>query len=210
MGTIKVIGNATRKVHPDVMKVDIVFEAQEKKSSYATRIVVEQCDRFLTRITDAGMDKDLITLDDSVNSTSRPRYRNESDVFEAERGIRIYLPYDAKILNDIVYILNEEDLNFRYNVRCEISNEEQIERELLAEAVKDSKARAEEIASSLSMELAGVKKIYSNDEYGDDFLFEESARKISVLGERERSVSDDLNSIERKLEQSVVVIWNVK
>lgn len=210
MGRIKVRGEAKREVHPDMMMVEIKFKAEEKRSSYATSLVVEQCDRFIERITAAGLDKNLITLDDSANSTIEPFYGDDSDNVRAERGIRIGLPYDAKILNDIIYVLNDEDLNFRYEVSYEISNKEQIEHELLVEAVKDSKAQAEVIAASLSIELAGVKEICSDDMNVGDFLFQESERSAFLKCEREWSASDDLQSAEQKLSKSVMVIWNVK
>lgn len=160
MGTIEVNGYAIRKVHYDAMEIKISFISDANTSEKASKQVMEQCELFLEKIEEIGIDIDKIQIADDV--VRKSSYRDDYH-FSAEREILMKTKFDMKFVNVIRDILHTLKAETEISTNYILLEKDQIHAELLREALLDSQKKAKDIAETLGLE---VIKLVSADKNG--------------------------------------------
>ena len=161
MGKITVIGHAEREVSYDQVTVTISFKANEKNSTRASETVIKQCEDFLSALKKKGIAVNQIHLDeDSIEGT-----------IVATRSIKMDIPYNMDFMNYLLKLIQERGSDIVYRTSYRLSDEKKIHDELMQEAMRDSKARAESLAEALGQRVIGLKSATNNmDKVLDKFL----------------------------------------
>ena len=208
MGKLTIEGNAKRVCHCDVMKITVDFRTRETSTTEALEKVMNQCEEFLSVLDENGVDIENIVLGDtSVDA----RYYDEGEKnFYASREINIYSAFDMKFLNFIMSFIKNK--NFNADVDCDygISNINVIHKELLKEAVLDSKTKAEATAESVGEKITGIDTIKGPNRDDDEeiHMLAEGVHKISAGPSYK--LSDKLKSPVSTEEEKVTVTWIVE
>lgn len=216
MGTIKIIGTAQRNVPYDVMNITITFNSWEKTPSAALSHVDEQCEKFLSLLKKDGFDIHKLRMSDTKLSQDRVKDDDDDEENEwirleatASIDIKISVKYDMSVLNHIKDILKKENFDADLSIYHYISNILDIHKELLKEAIEDSKAKAEIIASTMGQKLTGIDKVLFGDKYGrietEEDFFEENVHAL-----RGSSLSDELSADTQTVKECVEVDWIIE
>lgn len=215
MGTIKIIGTAQRNVPYDVMNITITFNSWERTPSAALSHVDEQCEKFLSLLKNEGFDIHKLRMSDTKLSQDRVKADDEEEnewlrlEASASIDIKISVKYDMFVLNHIKDILKKENFDADLSIYHYISNILDIHKELLKEAIEDSKAKAEIIASTMGQKLTGIDKVLFGDKYGrietEEDFFEEHVHAL-----RGSSISDNLSADTHTVKECVEVDWIIE
>lgn len=113
------------------------------------------------------------------------------------------------VLNHIKEILKKENFDADLGIYNYISNILDIHKELLKEAIVDSKAKAEIIASTMNQKIIGIDKVLFGDKYGrietEEEFFEEHVHAL-----RGSSLSDELTADTQTVKECVEVDWVIE
>lgn len=169
MGKITVIGHAEREVSYDQVTVTISFKANEKNATRASEAVIRQCEAFLASLKKKGIAVNQIHLgEDSIEESYRTR---DEGTIVATRSIKMDIPYNMDFMNYLLKLIQEQDSDVVYKTSYRLSDEKKIHDELMQEAMRDSKAKAESLAEALGQKVIGLKSASNNmDRVMDKFL----------------------------------------
>lgn len=95
MGKIEITGHATRRVQCDAVELIITFDADAKSSRIASKQVLEQCELFLEKVEELGIDISKIRITD--DSAHKHSYRDNNE-YSAERTITLKTKFDMILL----------------------------------------------------------------------------------------------------------------
>ena len=214
MGKIEVIGEAKRSVEKDIMKMVISFCADEDTSDAASKKVMDECEAFLVKLKEIGLDISKICIKkDEVDRDTRYYHRNDDDktYYRGIREIEITTSFDMKLLNGIRVILNEQMPDVGFDVSYQLSNEEEIRKQLLVEALKNAEQKAEAIAKALNRR---VVDFVSADKKMPDRRYENDEKGMYMVCEQERPVSgydcsNELNATMSILSEDIHTVWKI-
>lgn len=208
MSVIKVRGVAKRKVLADIINIEIKFYSEDIKTSRATDKNNEQCERFLKKFKDVGVDPSFLRLsEDKIISNY-----SKSDLKTVSRTVNFEMPFDARINNAIMKIIKNEDLTVFIDTEFAISNKEQIHKELLQEALIDSKNKAELIASANNQSVKYIDSVSDNwkDIYDIDKDTSSLCGSINGLYLEDDSLSAQLSAKYLEEYEAVYVSWVIE
>ena len=166
MGKIEVEGYAERTVDYDMMEISIGFYEFDISAKEASEEVMSACETFLGTVKKYGVDISKFKLEsDSVRAESR--YYEDENISGhcASRKLSFAAPFDMKMINNLRSISDKLDLRTSFDVNYKLSDSDSIKEELKLEAVRNAKARAEKIASSIDMKVTGLISADKNDRY---------------------------------------------
>ena len=189
-GKVFVKGKAAGKFTCDKVTIKITFYCSSVSASKASESVMSQCERFLQKFEEAGIDIAMIQLHD--DSVDQPSYRDEDRV-KAKRTIKFDSDAHADINNLVLKIVQDEHIDADISTEYYLSNEDEIRKQLRAKAIADSRDNAELLAAAAGKEISGVdtidmsqhhiratraKSITVDDDY--DCLYSIFSRKLSM------------------------------
>lgn len=178
MSTIKIKGYASRKVNADRIRYRVIFTAKDTKTFKASEQIRKQCEAFLKNMKDAGFDISKFRLDGDL---IEKKY-NETDK-TASRSISFDTAFDPRINNSIYNVIREENLNIEMHADFYLSYRNKLQKELMKEALLDSRNKAEMIASVNGQRISHAELVTDNRydaDYDDDY--DEDKSHIDVLG----------------------------
>ena len=83
-----------------------------------------------------------------------------------------------------------------------------IHRQLIEEAFKDSRKKAEIIAALMGQKIAGIEKVEVGDRYDDDYLSDYQIGESEFVSRKKASLaSDQLSATDTEESETVTVIW---
>lgn len=103
-GKVYVKGKAAGKYTCDMVAIKITFYSSSVSASKASEAVMIQCEKFLQRLEEAGIDITMIRLQD--DSVDQPSYRDEDHV-KATRTLKFDSDAHADINNFILKVIQE-------------------------------------------------------------------------------------------------------
>ena len=205
MGKIIINGEARRKVEADIEKITLTFGTGADTPAHASENIINDCEAFLQELEDMGIDISRIHLEE--DNIERP-YNDDNDV-SATRVISFDIEYNMKFNNDLLSLIRDKKLNVFFDIKYSISNRQAVHDELLAEAVADSREKAELIARSTGQKIIGIDEVVKND------YFTVSAGSLRSRGNekeysRKAMLSDKLSAPLEEESESVTVTWKVE
>lgn len=205
MGTMKIIGKAERRYTCDRMTVNIKVIADEPTHDRAVQRCMSDSEALLKELSLNGFDLSQIKLNDHYVST---RHFDDKPYVEAIRSIEIETAFDMKLINYLTDLLEKNHYNADINTNFSVSDLAAIHYQLIEEAFKDSRTKAEALAALMGQKITGIEKVEVGDKYDDDYLSDCS------IGEREYAccmkasfMSDKLSATDVEESETVTVIW---
>ncbi len=206
MGKLKITGNAERKFSCDAMKVTLTFSASEKTTALAAKTVREHCENFLLILQEQGIAISDISLED--DSVEEDELENGLEIAMARREISLKTSYHMPFINQLNELISTVSYNVYLGTNFYISNMPEVRRQLLKEAVEDSRNQAQMIADMMGQKITGIEKVTKND-FHNDMLW--MCQENEYGGCRSKlSISDQLKSPERTESEHVEVVWNIE
>lgn len=213
MGKLKITGKATKEYAYDLITLQINFLAHENSVSKASKRVMNQCEKFLALLKEAGFDISKIQMnEDSVDQY----YDADEDTtnVNANREIIIQLPFDMVMVNTIRSILTENNFNVDIDTDNAFTNKEAIHNELMECAIKDSQDKANFIAKQMNKEIKGIDSIEIKDNYEDEleYLFcQERERGFESKPYASKyQLSNLLKAPTTSLTETVEIVWMIE
>lgn len=175
MSVIELTSKAEREVPADMMEITVVFKASGTSSDKVSKCVMDDAERFLSKINDLGIEPDQVSLkaDELVDYS----YRDDKEI-NARRELQITTPLNVGLSNRLREILHEGGYSFLFSVEQELSNRAEIRAELLKEALLNSRKMAEDLAASMNMRVDSIESV------------EEESESLGLHCERERGISN--------------------
>lgn len=156
--TVSVQGEARQQVAPDMatLRLDVVVDSIDV--SVARSDVDATVGRALQVLADAGVDDDDI---DSTGLTVSPQYRwlqesrqQELTGYRVNRSLKLTLR-NLDRLGPLLEALTEAGVNRVHAPQLALHDDEAVYRQVLADATRNARGRAEAIAAALDRELGG-------------------------------------------------------
>lgn len=214
MGQIRIVGKAEHDYKPDLCNVDLVFQCKKRTADLASKYVNDQCEKLLAELVEKEFDLDNIKITlDYVDSETEYDYRGRSESnskeiqYEAKRAIRLTVPADQRILNHIRDIIENGYKNITFSRKFFLSNEASLKKDLVKEAIADSKAQAEFLAESMGQKITGVDtaNLSGREDYPEDIDIR--MMKKCCCAPSERPLSDKLKADTIMLSAEVNIVW---
>ena len=206
MGKLKITGRAERKVTCDTMEISLMFVALEKTTAFAAAKVGQYCDEFLTILQNNGIDISSMRLEKENLDTSDAG-DDEQDIAAALRKVSLKMPYNMAFLNQLNELISVSSYDIYFETDFSISNQADIGKELLKEAVEDSRAKAQMLVDMMGQKIIGIEEVTT-----DNFSRQYACYGAPPSGalEKVNSISNQLQAPERNESVRIEVIWNIE
>jgi len=169
---VAVQGNATMKVKPDQIALEIVVENSHNSDVAKAKTVVDEVSSSVAEtLISKGVDVGDITSSTITIDTDERYDRNDNPIevgHVASREIDVTIR-DVTSYTAIIQALVKVGVTRITEVRAEISNYDELRLEVLGSATKDARKKAEYLAAQLDAKLARVHRIGDqrvNDHFG--------------------------------------------
>lgn len=205
MGKIKVRGYAESKIEVDECVYTVKFSHTDVYESEAIRRVKENCEEFLKVLKEKGFDLTSVHLsEDNILRTGNNK--------TCTRELKIIADASTKTNNFILGIVKDNKIEASVTTSYRYSKMDELHKQLLAIAVKDSKQKAEIIASASDSQVLSIDYMtFDRYEFED---YEDRYENVKCYVDRDNNssygLSDELSNrldIER---EEVFITWNVK
>lgn len=216
MGKIMVVGRAEREYKPDKCSIGLKIETRCETAASASKESTEQLERLLEELERLGIEPSEVEIHyDRIDR--RGGYGNDEISYESDRSLWFEIAMDMAPVNAIRALIEEGFENVSFTVLHRVSNEGALRKELLAEAVADSRTKAEMLAQSMGQKIVGIESAnLSGDEEVYDLTVDEEE-----LQERERPFrmckmsapngrADNLKPNDVELYAKVKIVWLVE
>lgn len=160
MGKITVSGTAEKEIPADIAEISVRFQTRANSTSNAIKKITEQCEEFLSILKNIGFDMKHIRIKD--DHIQQNYFDNRLNV-TASKSISIKIKLDSALNNYIISILKSKNYDVNYNIEYKVSNLAEIHRQLLKEALSDSKRKAEIVAETMNQHIIGIDSMNTSD-----------------------------------------------
>ena len=202
MGKITTEGSASRRVSPDRMVLTLCFFQRSAEVDRSIRSAHAQCEAFLIALQAAGFPLEQVRL----QNDELGRTYDENPSFVTSRAIELPSETDLSFSTWVYEQIRSERCSATCNVRFELSDPEAIRRELLAEAYRDAREKAELLVELFDGCITGIDTIGGNAD-----MPVPRAMLCKAAGNRLESspnpLTDSLEAAEVELHESVTVTW---
>ena len=218
MGKLEVKSTAERTVKYDRISISVKFRSEGETASEASEKVMRDCDAFLGAMKIKGFDiSEIMLYEDDVNEFVRYDEEDSIDKYKAFRAVEIIIEFDMKIINMIRAILNSLSFKAEVDTGFIISNEDQISEELMMEALKDTKLKAEKMAAAIGEEITGLISVGEMDTHKNTMAGDILCMDSFEVFEHEDSLeleeylnSEELSAKEKTIRESAYTVWETR
>ncbi|MDO4198898.1 MAG: SIMPL domain-containing protein [Erysipelotrichaceae bacterium] len=209
--TIRVNGKGSLKVAPDMLRVSI--HQSEVRKTYdeaysASSVSKAEINKAFEEL---GIDSKLLKTSYLNINEERVSYKKNDQYLTKKVGYRynhemfILLDLDHEMLAKVFDRLSKLECTPEINLSSTLKDPESSKNELIGNAVKDSKIKAEVLCEALGVKLGEVKEI--NYSWGRLEIYEDCAveAKMMCTGKGMDMSFDDIN-----LEDTVTVVWTIE
>ena len=211
MGKIMVIGKAEKEYTADLCDVFLEIEVSRKTSVEASRASTKQCEQLLKELKELGIDPSEIEISwDSIEK--RSSYNSNEISYESKKCLDLRIPADMKLINSIRDIIETGFEDVSFGTRFAVSNEAELKRDLLKEAISDSRSKAKLLADSMDLKIVGIDSAnLSGDDDVYDLTDEEQAdlvRYKRCYGAGDIHMLTDLLTPDKvEIDAEVKIVW---
>lgn len=215
-GIITVTGTAAESSAPDQTELSLILTVKNMDYGAVAKEASEKAETLISALTDAGFRRyDVKTAHFNIS----PDYDNvqtESGVWKRQftgyrltHRLHLAFPYDMKALNDAVNAVSGcKNVNPELCIVFSVKDKEEINRRLLAAAVKDARSKAEVIAAASGTALGDICKITFGASDSDPISPTMYSRASTAEQFRGADMSINPENTENRLE--IVAAWYIK
>lgn len=213
MGKIMVVGTAERKFEADRCKVSFEIETRAKSAAEASKLSSEECERLLTELEKLGIEiRSVVVSSDRI--VRRGGYGSEEIAYESEKILSVPFPVNPAFVNEVRSLIEKGFSNVAFSAVYSTSNENLLRKELLADAVANSRSKAEILAESMKQTIAGIESanlsgrddVYDVSNDVEEYLVCEQPLTMSAPDR----LADKLKPDTVELSAEVKIVWLVK
>ena len=205
MGTIQITGKAARKVECDLLEYTLTFTRTKGSVSLAIDAVEKDMEKTLEALKNFGVAIEHIHVE--KDSVDEGYSQKDTAVFECERKVRFKIKANNDFTNRLMDILKNNQISALVDTNYYYSEEQKLRKELLKEALQDSKSKAELLAGANQQTVVGIEKIEESGRY-------ENPVDFMCIGQekytKRKSLSDQLGTKELNIEAEILVTWNIQ
>ena len=217
---IKVTGKGNLKVKPDVTRITITLEGQNKEYDK----ILEQSSKDTEALKDIlekqGFDRsDVKTLMFNVDTryesyqTRDKSWRERFVGYEFKHVVKVEFPSDNTRLGKILFALaNAIAIHPDFRISYTVKDKEASKNELLGKAIADAKAKAVVLTSAAGVTLKDIKTIdYSWGEIEFEYspMRGDMLCKAAMLEEDCGSFAMDIEPDDIEVSDTVTVVWEI-
>lgn len=164
---ITVTGIASESTAPDQTELSLALNVRNKDYGAMMSDASEKADALISALVSAGFGKsDIKTAEFSISSdydnvqTENGSWKRQFVGYRLTHRLHLAFSYDMKLLNDAVNAAAAcKDANPELSIAFSVRDTRQVNRRLLAAAVKDARAKAEVIAEAAGVSLGDLCEI---------------------------------------------------
>lgn len=207
MGKLSIVGKAEREFSYNAVEITVKFYVREKTTAEAVNKMMEQNEKLLEAITEAGVNmKDIHVGDNAIEQY----YSQDKMYVKATREMKIRLQFDMHFINSLMSMISEQDLSVDLDCKYQLTNREEIHMELMKEAVADSKKKAEVIAEVTGQKIVGIDSIDKERFYCVGFEYDEKDDIFYDSMAIFSGLSNKLQSPITTESESISVVWLIE
>ena len=202
MGKITTEGSASRRVSPDRMVLTLCFFQRSAEVDRSIATAHAQCEQFLAALQAAGFPLEQVKL----QNDELGRGYDETPSFTANRTIELRTETDLSFATWVYEQIRSERYSATCNVRFELSDPEAVRRELLAEAYRDARGKAELLVELFDGLITGIDTIGGSREMPmtRPMLCKAAG---NLMESSPNPLTDSLEAAELELNESITVTW---
>lgn len=208
MAELTVKGEATRKVVCNNTEYHFEFNKEGDSVAEVTKYVEEELEKFLTLVEQMGIDASEFSMG-NLNARKNGYHKEDEPPYEATRHIYLYSEFNPSLSNAFAQLVVQEKLDVEYAATHYASNLNEIHKELLREAMENSRNKAEIIAACAGKKVIGIAKVDVNYAEYDDELEEMRSKGCHFIGDSDR-LSNKLRAEADEESEEVEVIWLIE
>lgn len=187
MGTIKTKGIAECEVSADTTIFTIRFKTRDIKEDKAIIKCTKMCEEFLKDLTNLGLN--LADIELSEDRLSTINY-DDKTMRLCEKSIKFKTPCSPKFNSMISRVITEGKYEIELSKDDYVKKDAIIREQLRVEAIKDSRRKAELIASADGRHIIGIDSVCDNryaDYWEDKDLMDARYKQLKRKSIREMS-----------------------
>ena len=204
MGKLNIIGKAEKQVPCNAMEIFLTFSTYEATAARAAEKIMQNCDDFLTMLQKNHADISDISIEEVSTEKS---YAKKTEYY-AVRKIKLRFDFDMSLLNQFDIWTQQAQYDVTLESNFYLSNLAEIRKELLKEAVEDSRQKAEMLAEMMGQKITGFEEVIMDRDFRNDDIAVACACAENVP--RAKSISNVLKAPEKTESERVEVIWNIE
>lgn len=155
MGKLNIIGTAEKKISCNAMYLFLTFSAYEATASRASEKAMQNCDSFLKML----QENQIVISEISLEETKTEKSYSKKEEYYSVRKIRFSSELDIALLNQFELWIQKVPFNVALSTEFYISNMAEVRKELLREAVEDSRQKAEMLAEAMNQKITGFEEV---------------------------------------------------
>ena len=214
MGAITVTGFAKRSVAYDRMIITVTFHAWAKTTDQVLTEIESQSEKFLQILKDEGFGIKSIQM---KNTDLDEKKNNGSDKsfdisVSGSKSLLLDSPLNMKVINGIQDVIKENKMDASFSVSFYLSDTEELHRELLKEAIEDSRKKAEIIAESVGEKVIGIEEAQNGERIMGSIKKrggEENYYDIMTIFSRRKSLSAELAALQTEEKEIIEIVWTI-
>lgn len=218
--TIRVTGKGQIKIKPDLTKIIVTLEGENKDYGELLRRSAEDTDHLKNIFSDFGFQRsDLKTLSFHVdtkyeNYREKGAYKRRFIGYKFCHTLKVEFESDNDRLGKILYALANCSLEPEFKIGYTVRDKEAAKNELLGKAVKDAKEKASILAQAAEVTLKDIQSIdYSWGEMELEVYpinrAVPAAAGFACGASLEESYELDIEPDDMDVSDTVTVIWEI-
>ncbi len=218
--TIKVTGKGNLKVKPDVTRITITLEGQNKEYDKTLEQSSKDTEALKDILENHGFDRsDVKTLMFNVDTryesyqTKDKSWRERFVGYEFKHTVKVEFDSDNARLGRILFSLaHAKEIHPDFRISYTVKDKEASKNELLGKAVADAKAKAAVLTAAAGVELKDIQTIdYSWGEINFEYspMRGDMLCKAAVLEESNGSFDMDIEPDDIEVSDTVTVVWEI-
>lgn len=217
MKTLRVTGKGRLSLKPDIIVIS--FKSSAVYTDYAETIAMasKATKDLKAVIAKAGIDGNLLK---TTNLDIKPEYdswydekdhRHEKFIgYKYTHNSNIKIDNDNKVLGRLLYEVSASPLDVRFDISYTVKDMEKAKNDLLREAVKDAKEKAEVLSEAAGVKLKAIEDIsYSWSEL-EIYSRPISLKSNMLCAAPSDSFDIDIDADDIDVDDTVTVVWEIE
>ena len=218
--TIRVTGKGNLSVKPDTVRLIMTMEGMQEEYDVALTESANMTENLKQIFSDLGFDRDDIkTLSFNVSTeyesyqAKDKSWKRRFEGYKYVHRMKVEFPADNKRLGKVLYKLGHSAVRPEFRIEYTVAEPEKCKNELLANAVTDSKEKAEVLTKAAGVGLGDIITIdYSWAEIDfvsrpmEKMMLEECCMRSC---EDEDTYDIDINPADIDVTDNVTVVWQL-
>ena len=220
MRTIRITGKGEIKVKPDVTRITVTLEGQNKNYEKTLQKSSEDTDSLKKILNGFGFERsDLKTLQFNVDTEyetvkERGAYNQRFVGYKYRHVMKVEFPSDNDRLGKILFALANSSVQPEFRISYTVSDPEAAKNTLLANAIADAKEKAAVLSQAAGVALKDIQSIdYSwgkiDFEVGPIDRLAAVGGGILPLAKENASFDLDIEPDDISTSDTVTVIWEI-